>query len=169
MTATEFFRRSREHEQELCRLIEDFCPHSREMDLYAGGILPRVNPVNAFKTALNARNYEIVRGILRATYDGLRSAYKCAQELLGYIVLTELLETKESKMIKKFYVGSHSIAKAIENGYDSRIVFENIEDATRAAKNVLRDVDSLDCTIVVEIKRIVRREKPTPPITVEEV
>ena len=174
MTATKFFALAREHEQELCRLIDDFCPQRQEIDLYAGGVLTGMEPRNAFKTALNARQYPVARGILQSTFGNINfkvvaptpTMLLCAEMLDSISGVDEMTKTENS--VKKFYVGSENIAEAFANGLQDGHMYHSIDAAIAEAKARIKE-GKKNYMIVVEVKRLVKRANPEPPIIVEEV
>ena len=69
-------------------------------------------------------------------------------------------------MLKKFYVGAKHIGAAVRRGDNASCQRETIEEAIEDAKQAIRN-ENLECVVVVEIVRIVRKDYP--PITVETV
>jgi hypothetical protein len=69
-------------------------------------------------------------------------------------------------VIKKYYVGAKHIGQAIHDGRNSDCTRATLDDAILEAKNMIENGE-VNCAIVVQIVRIVRRTQP--PITVEEV
>ena len=67
-------------------------------------------------------------------------------------------------MLKKFYIGASHIGAAVGRGDNASIQRTTVEEAIADAKEKIRN-EHVDCVVVVEIVRIVRKDYP--PITVE--
>ncbi len=67
-------------------------------------------------------------------------------------------------MLKKYYVGSVQIGEAVGRGENQSNMCETVEEAIAKATNAVRK-GTVDCAVVVEIIRIVRKDYP--PVTVE--
>lgn len=60
------------------------------------------------------------------------------------------------KKLKKFYVGSQTIARDIEYGTNSEWAHSTIESAIKHARQVMNS-EGLDTAIVVQIVRVIKR------------
>ena len=166
MTATEFFRRCRENEQVLCQAIEKWHPEKWiSPGFFYFSLSGSFSPRYAFTRALNALDYPSAHEILVKTrahvpIDANRPLYELLYDL------TE--ETKMTKKIRKFYIGSSSVAQAIRDGNNSRITHDTVEGAVAEAKARIESGE-FEQAIVVEIVRVIRKEIPKPPVTVEEI
>lgn len=73
------------------------------------------------------------------------------------------LEKKVSK-INKFYVGASHIAEAISEGKNSEWTQATLEDAIEHGKMIM-ERDDKDCTLVVKIVAILKRQKNPIKVT----
>lgn len=82
----------------------------------------------------------------------------------------ELKEIISMKKLNKFYVGAEHISRAIANNQNDDWTCKSEADAIAHAKQILEQDPTKQVAIVVEVKYIIRRTKPTPPpIKVERV
>ena len=72
---------------------------------------------------------------------------------------------KDTKMLKKYYVGAKHIGQSVQHGNNADCTRETFDDAIADAKKQIRE--GAQCVVVVKIVAIVRRD--SPPITVETV
>ena len=78
------------------------------------------------------------------------------------------IKSKKMKPVKlnKFYVGAEHIAQAIFDGRQDSWTSPSLEAAIAKGKQILED-DDKDCVIIVQIFRVIRRQKS--PIVVQKV
>jgi RecJ-like exonuclease len=80
--------------------------------------------------------------------------------------LKEKLPEEMNLMVNKYYVGAKHLASAIGKGVNGSGTHRNEEDALNEAKRQVSEGE-VEIALVVEIKYIVRRDRP--PVTVERV
>jgi hypothetical protein len=155
MTATRFFQLITANRRELGGIIWTYHPNGKESGYGS--------PIYRLDCARSERNYQAACQIILETRNQI------PKDNAEYDLLCEFLEIpKEIKVVKKYYVGAEHIAiQVAENKQDGHI-YSTLEEATKEAVVRVRE-GNRDCMIVVEIKRIVKRANPTPPIAIEEV